>query len=593
MASTISFPKLDIEGRAGGSAGTTAKPDRGVGPLSSSLLEALHEDGMLTDSQLARLQEANNATEETPVKRIERFGFIDSNILAAAVSLHYALPIVSDDQWAKANSHGGKLSARFLRDRRVLPIEKAGGGWIIATSDPEDVATLAELKIALGQSAFELQIATSNQILAAIDRTTRATTPESRGLPVDAGRTQIGDDEIEHLRDMALEAPVIDFVNKVFSEAAAARATDLHLEPARGRLNLRRRIDGYLTNIGTVAPEFGRAVVSRIKILCKLNIAERRLPQDGRARLMIEGREFDVRVTTMPTAHGEGMALRFLGSSQELPQIDNLGLNATDAAALKSAIQSPNGLVIVTGPTGSGKTTTLAAVLSRLNEPSRKIVTIEDPIEYQIDGVNQVQVKSEIGLTFASTLRSLLRFDPDTIMVGEMRDPETARIGLHAALTGHLVLTTLHTNSASAAVPRLLDLGVPSYLIASTLRCVVAQRLVRKLCPHCKMPHHDVAGAVTEVFANSRNDLKIPKKLWKAKGCNHCSGSGYHGRIAIFEVLVIDDTIRRLIVPTVAAGDIAAIAKTVGSGSMISDGLSKCGQGLTTLEEVARVALSE
>jgi general secretion pathway protein E len=309
--------------------------------------------------------------------------------------------------------------------------------------------------------------------------------------------------------------------------------------------------------------------------------------------LLIEGREFDVRVATMPTVHGEGVALRFLSGSHEVPHIDNLGLDARDTAALKAAIQSPNGLLVVTGPTGSGKTTTLAAVLSKLNEPSRKLVTIEDPVEYQIDGVNQIQVKTEIGLTFASTLRSLLRFDPDTIMVGEMRDPETARIGLHAALTGHLVLTTLHTNSAAAAVPRLLDLGVPSYLIASTLRCVVAQRLVRKLCPHCKAPHHDVAGAAAAVFPDLGAQLKIPKKLWKAVGCNHCGGSGYHGRIAIFEILVIDDNLRSLIAPTVTAGEIVAAARAAGGGSMISDGLAKCGRGITTLEEVGRVALSE
>ena len=593
MTLTRSSPKRDIEGRNGGAAGFLAQPGRGAPAGGISLFEALVRDGLVSDGQLARLIEEKNKTEETSVKLIERLGFIDSTILAAAASLHYAIPMVSEDIWAGNVSSGGSLSVRFLRDRKVLPIRMADGRWVVATTDPEDLATIAELKVALGQPELELHIATSNQILAAVDRMQAGMKVELRGLPPDAGQTKVGDDEIEHLRDMALEAPVIDFVNKIFSEAAAARATDLHLEPARGRMDLRRRVDGFLTNIGTVAPEFGRAVVSRIKILCKLNIAERRLPQDGRARLLIEGREFDVRVATMPTVHGEGVALRFLSGSHEVPHIDNLGLDARDAAALKAAIQSPNGLLVVTGPTGSGKTTTLAAVLSKLNEPSRKIVTIEDPVEYQIDGVNQIQVKAEIGLTFASTLRSLLRFDPDTIMVGEMRDPETARIGLHAALTGHLVLTTLHTNSAAAAVPRLLDLGVPSYLIASTLRCVVAQRLVRKLCPHCKAPHQDVAGAATAVFSDLCGQLKIPKKLWKAIGCNHCGGSGYHGRIAIFEILVIDDTVRGLITPTVTAGDIVAAARAAGGGLMISDGLAKCGQGLTTLEEVGRVALSE
>jgi general secretion pathway protein E len=588
MVLTHSSRALDIEGRKGGA---PVQSSNGGQSPADGLFESLFRDGLISAEQLARLDEAKDKTGETPVKVVERLRIVDSAVLAAAASRHYEIPMVPDRFWTENAISAGTLSCRFLRDRRILPVDQGGGRWVVATSDPEDLATIAELRIALGQPHLDLQIATTTQILAAIDRVQAGMKPEPRGSsPV--GGTKIGEDEIEQLRDMALEAPVIDFVNKVFSEAAAARATDLHLEPARGRMDLRRRTDGFLKNIGAVAPEFGRAVVSRIKILCKLNIAERRLPQDGRARLLIEGREFDVRVATMPTVHGEGVALRFLSGVHEVPHIDDLGLDERDAAALRSAIRSPNGLLVVTGPTGSGKTTTLAAVLSILNEPSRKIVTIEDPVEYQIDGINQVQVKTDIGLTFASTLRSLLRFDPDTIMVGEMRDPETARIGLHAALTGHLVLTTLHTNSAAAAVPRLLDLGVPGYLIASTLRCVVAQRLVRKLCPHCRTPHRDAAAAAAAVLRELTDHIEVPARLWKAVGCSHCGDSGYHGRLAIFEVMAVDDTIRALIRPAVTAGEIATAARAVG-GSMIGDGLAKCGEGLTTLEEVCRVALSE
>jgi general secretion pathway protein E len=579
--------KLDMEGRTGGASGHVPPARR------NGLFDALRQDGLISEEQLARLLSAKTQTDETPVKLIERLGFVDAAVLVSAVAKQYGLNTASESFWTMSLESGGNLSPRFLRERKVLPARFAGKGWVVAITDPEDLATLAELKVALAQTDFELQIATGSQILGAIDRLQSGAKTEALGRLDAAGQTRVGDDEIEHLRDMALEAPVIDFVNRIFSEAAAARATDLHLEPARGRVDLRRRVDGFLTRIGDVAPEFGRAIVSRIKILCKLNIAERRLPQDGRARLLIEGREFDVRVATMPTVHGEGVALRFLNSAQELPDIDDLGLDARDAAALKAAIQSPNGLLVVTGPTGSGKTTTLAAILARLNEPSRKIVTIEDPVEYQIDGLTQIQVKGEIGLTFASSLRSLLRFDPDTIMVGEMRDPETARIGLHAALTGHLVLTTLHTNSAAAAVPRLLDLGVPGYLIASTLRCVVAQRLVRKLCPHCKRPHKDAASVYAALLSATDERLRVPKKLWKAVGCHHCGGTGYHGRLAIFEILVISEAVRSLIAPSVTAADIMAAARAAGGGSMMGDGLVKCEQGLTTLEEVARVALSE
>jgi general secretion pathway protein E len=592
MALTRSNLVRDIEGRSNGAPANSARLGDGVESPETGFFEFLLREGVVSAEQLARLEEARDKTGETPVKAIERLRIVDSVTLAAAASQHYNLPMVPDRFWTESAASPSPLSSRFLRDHKMLPVKKGDGGWVVAISDPEDLVTISELKIALGRRDLELQIATANQILAAIDRMQSGAGSPSRDGPRDAKGAKIGEDEVEQLRDMALEAPVIDFVNKVFSEAAAARATDIHLEPARGRMDLRRRTDGLLKNIGAVAPEFGRAVVSRIKILCKLNIAERRLPQDGRARLSIEGRDFDVRVATMPTVHGEGMALRFLSGAHEVPHIDDLGLNRRDAAVLQAAIRSPNGLLVVTGPTGSGKTTTLAAVLSVLNEPSRKIVTIEDPVEYQIDGVNQVQVKTDIGLTFASTLRSLLRFDPDTIMVGEMRDPETARIGLHAALTGHLVLTTLHTNSAAAAAPRLVDLDVPSYLIASTLKCVVAQRLVRKLCPHCKTPHRDAATAAAEALRGLAEQIEVPATLWKAVGCSHCGGSGYYGRLAIFEVLDVDDKIRALIKPTVTAGELAAAARAAG-GSMMGDGLAKCGEGLTTLDEVCRVALSE
>ncbi len=352
-------------------------------------------------------------------------------------------------------------------------------------------------------------------------------------------------------------------------------------------------MDGLLSEVERLPVALGRAAVSRLKILTNLNIAEKRLPQDGRARLKIAERDYDLRVATMPTIHGEAIAIRFLSSNTQAPELERLGLSDEGLARLTREISHAHGMIVVTGPTGSGKTTTLAAVLGRLNDPSRKIVTIEDPVEYQVAGVNQIQVHPEIGLSFARTLRSLLRFDPDIIMIGEMRDAETAGIGVNAALTGHLVLTTLHTNSAAGAIVRLLDLGVQAYLIASTLRCVVAQRLVRKLCPHCREPFEAPAGLLGQLPAPVVGAIAGPVMLWRAKGCGYCGGSGYGGRAAIFEILPVDDAIRRLIRPDVPAEAIAEEARREGMASMMADGFAKCLSGLTTLEELGRVTSEE
>ena len=392
-------------------------------------------------------------------------------------------------------------------------------------------------------------------------------------------------------QDLALDAPVIDFVDRAFREATTARATDLHVEPTRGRVILRRRVDGMLIEAGSLAPDFGKAVVSRIKILSHLNIAERRLPQDGRARIRIDQRDFDLRVATMPTIHGEGVAVRFLSGVHQVPEIDKLGLSKRDEGLLRAQSAFSHGLIVVTGPTGSGKTTTLAAVLGLLNDRNRKLVTIEDPVEYQIEGINQIQVRPEIGLTFAHTLRSLLRFDPDIIMVGEMRDSETARIGVHASLTGHLVLTTLHTNSAASAVARLLDLGVEAYLVASTLRCVIAQRLVRRLCVTCREEYHDFPEPLAAAIPEAQRAQRRKMRLWKAVGCDRCGRTGYHGRAAIFEILTVDENIQKLIRPDVNASIISTAAKQHGMTTMIADGLVKCEAGITTVAEVNRVAL--
>ena len=402
---------------------------------------------------------------------------------------------------------------------------------------------------------------------------------------------EAGGDDLEHLRDMALGAPVVRFVNQMIQDALHARATDIHIEPFDGRMAVRMRVDGMLREVSSPPAQMAKAIVSRIKILSGLNIAERRLPQDGRARIRINEHRLDLRIATMPTVYGEAVAVRLLDNARRSLDFISLGFDPRNEEVIRRHLAAPYGLILVTGPTGSGKTTTLATALSLLNQSHRKVLSIEDPIEYEIDGVNQTQARPAIGLTFANALRSFLRHDPDVLMVGEMRDGETASIGIHAALTGHLVLSTLHTNTAAGAVPRLLDMGIDAFLLASSLRCVVGQRLVRVLCPHCKQP--GPVGDDLVLFTRRGLTLggELPTRLWRAVGCDRCAGTGYNDRMVISEVLDIDEEIRELIQPNARTATIEEAACRNGMLTMAADGLKRCQDGLTTIDEVRRVVL--
>ncbi len=545
-------------------------------------MDHLRERGLLNPEQSARLSRSQSQDNDGLVRSINRLGIIDQQALAAELSRFYNIVPIGEAEWPEALVMPERISPRFMRENHVLPLKADARSITIAVADPEDHATLNAIRIS-SERNLDIRIATESQIASRIERLVDG----KQDKPAVTPNGQL--DEDEQVKDLALDAPVIDLVNRLFRDASSARATDLHIEPARGRVVVRRRIDGMLQEADVLDPGIGRAAVSRIKILTQLNIAERRLPQDGRARIRIADREFDIRVATMPTIHGESIAIRFLSATNQVPDISRIGLTEENREILKRQSAHAHGLIVVTGPTGSGKTTTLAAVLDHLNDPTRKILTIEDPVEYQVEGVNQIQVRPEIGLSFASTLRSMLRVDPDIIMVGEMRDKETATIGVNAALTGHLVLTTLHTNSAAGAVTRLLDLGVPAFLIASTLRCVVAQRLLRKLCANCREPCQADSDVLDQVAPASAPKRGKQIKLWRPKGCDHCGGSGYLGRMAIFELLVIDETIRKHIKPDVSTDVIISEARAAGVASMVDDGIAKCQEGLTTLEELARV----
>ena len=397
------------------------------------------------------------------------------------------------------------------------------------------------------------------------------------------------EDDIESLRDLASGAPVVRAVNDLLEKALELRATDIHVEPFRTGLSLRMRVDGLLRGIPTPADVLPQALISRIKILTGLNIAERRLPQDGAAHLRVGRSDIDVRVATIPTQHGESAVVRLLPKDRGSLEITKLGLSGPDEEKLNRLLNLPHGMVVVTGPTGSGKTTTLATMLTLLNDSTRKILTIEDPIEYEIRGINQTQVKPGIGFTFATALRAFVRQDPDVIMVGEVRDAETADIAIHAALTGHLVLTTLHTETAAAAVPRLLDLGVENFLLQSTLRAVIAQRLVRILCEPCKVARQ---LSTADLAADPRYTVLgfgAGTCVHEPVGCERCSGTGYRGRTGVFEVLEVSDEVRSMIGSRADSGTLTRVATGSGMTTMFEHAVAKCRAGVTSAAEVLRV----
>ena len=541
--------------------------------------------GLLTSAELSKAQQVCTETGERLVTAVRRLGIVAGNDLARAIAAYYALPTVGEQDWPKTTLLSDVLSARYLREHKVLPLAVDGQRLVLAAADPGHTAAINAVQLAAGRS-IELRVAPAEDIDAAIDR---FRPPEEAQAAAELPSGGEADDDIEHLKDLALGAPVVRFVNQLLLDGLNSRATDIHIEPFRGKLNIRLRIDGMLTEARTAPAHMARAIVSRVKILSGLDIAERRLPQDGRARIKIEARTLDLRIATMPTIHGEAVAVRLLENVQRVLELGKLGFTESDERALRKHLAAPHGLMLVTGPTGSGKTTTLAAALTILNEPHRKILTIEDPIEYQLEGINQTQAKPEIGIGFANALRHFLRHDPDVIMVGEMRDAETAGIAVHASLTGHLVLSTLHTNSAAGAITRLLDMQVDGYLLASCLSCVVGQRLVRVLCRNCREQAKGPIDFPAELLRRAGLPANAPH--WQPRGCDRCNGSGFLGRMSIVEVLEINDEIRRLMRPDVVLGQIEEAAGRAGMSTMALDGLRKCAAGLTTPDEVRRVTL--
>lgn len=489
------------------------------------------------------------------------------------------------------DTHG--LSPDFLRKNHVLPLygEDGTDGTILhmALSDPLDGFLIKGMEMATGctvvpHAATRADIAAG---LVRLDSAAKGTAEDDPGQP-----TVLGDDDLSRLKELASEAPVIRLANQVLDRAIACRAADIHMEPAVDGLAIRYRVDGRLEPGPPVAPDMAAALLSRLKLLARIDIAETRLPQDGRIRTTVRGRKIDLRVATLPSVHGESMVIRVLDRSVVALDLPALGFDGARLDLLRGLIREPNGIILVTGPTGSGKTTTLYAALSEVNEPGRKIITVEDPVEYEIDGLVQVQVQPQIDLTFARVLRAALRHNPDIVLVGEIRDGETARIAIEASLTGHLVLATLHTNSAVASVSRLLDMGVEDYLLASTLRGVLAQRLARTLCPDCRTAEQVPAALVRE------HGVRLPTgaetvTLYSGKGCQTCGGSGYKGRTVLYELLPVDGTVREHLFARTDARALEARLAGDGFTTMRAHGVAKALEGITALAEVLRVTAGD
>ncbi|WP_354110607.1 ATPase, T2SS/T4P/T4SS family [Bradyrhizobium sp. S3.12.5] len=533
----------------------------------------------------ARVERSANPALTRPLREFWEATDLSAAEFADELSDYFALPRMSLPQLLTTTPRLEGFSRRFLRESTIFPFGAPDGGFRLAVADPSDTAAIRAAEIVFG-TPVDVVVASYEDITTVLDQRADA---DDANADQSNGRTAQSDDDIESLRDLASGAPVVRALNDLLERAVDLRASDIHVEPFRAGLVVRMRVDGLLRALPSPHGIPPQALISRIKILASLNIAERRLPQDGAARVRVGRSELDVRVATMPTQHGESAVIRLLPRDRGLLEMSKLGLGARDENVMTRLLAMPHGMIVITGPTGSGKTTTLATMLSILNEPTRKILTIEDPVEYEIPGINQSQVKPSIGLTFASAMRSFVRQDPDVIMVGEVRDAETAHIAIHAALTGHLVLTTLHTETAAAAVPRLIDLGIEGFLLKSTLRAVVAQRLVRMLCDRCKVPH-----ALTEAdFAKDPRfaviGFKCGEVVHEAGGCERCGGTGYRGRNGVFEILEMSDEVRTLIGPQTDSHSIDAAAMRSGMTTMLEDAVAKCRAGLTTVPEVFRV----
>jgi general secretion pathway protein E len=548
--------------------------------------QILVADGITTPEMITLALNRCQTTGERIGEALVALGAVSREDVLKAVALQHNLPYLFRGELPSPLPIVKNLSPKYLRQYQVCPISVEGGLLTVATADPLNPMIADDVRQSTG---FDVKVVVSSPeaILEALDRTfDGSATPLQRiveGLEDDRGPE--GEEDVNQLRDMAFEAPVVRLVNLLVENAISAEASDIHIEPFEDTLRVRYRIDGVLFDQESPPRRLRDAVTSRVKLMAEMNIAERRLPQDGRIRVSLHGRRVDIRASTIPTVHGESIVLRLLDRGSVFHPLEHLGFPPDTLRVFETLIQRPHGILLVTGPTGSGKTTTLYAALDKINSPDRKIITIEDPVEYQLKGVNQIPVKAKIGLTFATGLRHIVRQDPDVILVGEIRDLETVDIAIQASLTGHLVFSTLHTNDAPGAIPRLQDMGAEPYLIASVLEAILAQRLVRRICAACRTADTPSEADIQALGVAPPSDIQ----LFKGKGCEDCRGTGYRGRSGIYELFVISEDVRSLILRRASSRDIRRAAIEGGMRTLRQDGWAKACQGLTTVEEVLRV----
>ena len=543
----------------------------------------------ITPQQLEEALKVQRETREGLGVILEKMGFIGTKEVYQTLAEQLGALFIELDTYLIDPQAVSLLPEKFCRERQVIPVGEENGALILVMANPTDVVTIDRARLMTGRE-IKAAIAPSEEIeriintyfgaKESVNEILREVEEKEGAFLEEAKEVEIG-----QLKALGEEAPIIQAVNTFILQAIRAGASDIHLEPQDKEARIRFRIDGILHDISSTSSRVHPALVSRIKILSRMDIAERRLPQDGRFQIRVDNRTVDFRVSSLPTIFGEKIVMRILDKSALLLELDKLGFEPDDLRKFIRLIKYPYGMVLLTGPTGSGKTTTLYSALNFINRPALNIITVEDPVEYQLPGINQVQINPKIDFSFANALRSIMRQDPDIIMVGEIRDRETAEIAIHAALTGHLVLSTLHTNSATGAIVRLQEMGVPSYLISSALLGVVAQRLVRKICSHCRT-ELEVEGETALKLTGGKEEKLI---LHRGEGCNMCSKTGYRGREAVNEVLVIDDDIRSLILKNATERELTAKAREKGMLTLEENAIQKVLKGITTFEEMYRV----
>jgi len=563
--------------------------------INDQITTYLVEKGLIRPEDLEKILPPNQPLDNLPIEeRLISSGLLTEEKFRSAIEEFFGVPFATKEDFPQEPVLINTLSIQFMKESKSIPARLVDKELTVIMSNPLDFYTIDAIRLAT-HCDIRVLAGQETEILGAIERSYGAGVTSMEKIIEDMDSIpeyQLEDEEnVDHLRDMASEGPVIRLVNLIISRAIELRASDIHFEPFEDQFRVRYRVDGVLHDVESPPKRLQAAIVSRVKIMAKLNIAERRLPQDGRIMLRVKGKEIDFRVSSVPTIYGESTVLRILDKSTILLDIEKLGFPEDTLEGFRELIQRPHGIFLVTGPTGSGKTTTLYCALEKINSSEKKIITVEDPVEYQLKGINQIQVKPAIGLTFANALRSIVRQDPDVILIGEIRDAETAEIAIHSALTGHLVLSTLHTNDAPSAITRLIDMGIKDYLLSSTIIGILAQRLVRVACPNCQVPCSPDPAILKEMKLDGQNHAGF--NIIEVKGCERCSQTGYLGRAGIFEFLPITDRIQKLIQEKRDSNVIKDVARKNGMRTLREDGWIKVKQGITTIPEVLRVTQEE